>query len=244
MSDFYKMDPGAWDFGTAKLTLEQEAAYLRIVNATHKHKAPVPNNDRVLAGLFRTSTRKARSLVKALIEAGKIQEEDGFLVNQRAISDLVRRGFVTNSRAESGAKGGRTRAERAAKALENNETPEANASSREEKSREEYSDANASDDLPADDDFAKIIFSRGAAFLERNGVPLRNAKSFIGKLRKDHSDQDIFQALADCSRAGVVDPIPWLTARMAPKPTNVTRLPRINIEKFNEDGTIKQGYSA
>ena len=33
MSSFYKMEPAAWDFGTADLTLEQEAAYLRIVNA-------------------------------------------------------------------------------------------------------------------------------------------------------------------------------------------------------------------
>jgi uncharacterized protein YdaU (DUF1376 family) len=137
VSDFYKMDPGDWDFGTASLTLEEEAAYLRIVNAIHKHKGPVPDVDRVLAGMFRTSTRKARALVAALVAAEKLVIEGGKIWNERARSDLVQRGFVSISRAESGAKGGRTRAENAAKALENNDTGQANASSREEKRREE-----------------------------------------------------------------------------------------------------------
>jgi len=79
VSDFYRMDPGAWDFGTASLSLEEEAAYLRIVNAIHKHKGPVPDQDRVLAGLFRVSTRKARALVKALQDAGKVTIEDGLI---------------------------------------------------------------------------------------------------------------------------------------------------------------------
>ena len=137
MTDFYRMDPGAWDFGTASLSLEEEAAYLRIINAIHKHKGPVPDNDRVLAGLFRSSTRKARALVQALIEAGKITIEGGLIWNDKARSDLVQRGFVSISRAESGAKGGRTKAENAAKSLETNEPSLAIASTREEKRREE-----------------------------------------------------------------------------------------------------------
>jgi uncharacterized protein YdaU (DUF1376 family) len=148
MTDFYKMDPADWDNGTARLTLEEEAAYLRIVNSIHKHKAPVPDVDRVLAGMFRTSTRKARALVNALMDAGKIVIEGGSIWNDRARSDLVHRGFVSISRAESGAKGGRTRAINAAKALENIDASQAIASSREEKRREEKSiekrEANAS----------------------------------------------------------------------------------------------------
>ena len=140
MTDFYKMDPADWDQGTSRLSLEEEAAYLRIVNSIHKHKGPVPNVDRVLAGMFRTSTRKARSLVLALIDAGKIMIEDGAIWNDRARSDLVHRGFVSISRVESGAKGGRKSAEARAKALETNETEQAIASTREEKRREEKKD--------------------------------------------------------------------------------------------------------
>jgi uncharacterized protein YdaU (DUF1376 family) len=144
MADFYKMDPADWDNGTARLTLEEEAAYLRIVNSIHKHKGPVPDVDRVLAGMFRTSTRKARSLISALIGAGKIIIEDGAIWNDRARSDLVHRGFVSVSRAESGAKGGRMSAELRAKSLETKEPEQANASPREEKRREENTEAKAS----------------------------------------------------------------------------------------------------
>lgn len=144
MSAFYKMDPSAWDVGTTSLTLEQEAAYLRIVNAIHKHDQPVPNNDRVLAGMFRCSTRKARSLVDALIRAGKVRIEGGSITNDRAASDLVHRQLVSSSRAESGAKGGRTRAQKSANPLENKEPEQAIASPRIEENREEKTETNVS----------------------------------------------------------------------------------------------------
>lgn len=135
--DFYRMEPAAWDFGTADLTLEEEAAYLRIVNAIHKHKAPIPSNDRVIAGMFRVSTRKARALLQSLIDAGKVSIQDGMIHNERAISDLIHRGFVSISRAEIGAKGGRNRAENAAKLLKSKDKGQAIGSTREEKRRED-----------------------------------------------------------------------------------------------------------
>lgn len=215
MADFYKMDPADWDNGTARLTLEEEAAYLRIVNAIHKHRAPVPDVDRVLSGMFRVSTRKARSLRDALIEAGKLTVENGFIWNARARSDLVQRGFVSISRSESGAKGGRMSAEARANPLKTNEPEQAIASSREEKRREEKnSEANASD---ASVDFAKQLFDRGVAFLGRHGTQDKQARSVIGKWRKAYQDTDIFEAFAACSKEGIVDPVPWITAKLSGK---------------------------
>lgn len=226
---FYKMDPAKWDFGTADLSLEEEAAYLRIINAIHKHEGPVPNNDRVLAGLFRVSTRKARALVSALEAAGKITIEDGQIWNERARSDLVQRGFVSISRAESGANGGRTRAERAAKSLENNNTTQAIASSREEKRREEYSEANASGENA---DPAKAVFDAGVRVLGGCGLTEARARQMVGKWRKAHPGQDgeILSAIMDCGRAGAVDPIPWVEARLRPssQPSVADIFARIN----------------
>lgn len=143
MSNFYKMDPAKWDFGTADLSLEEEAAYLRIVNAINKHDAPVPNNPRVLSGMFRCSLRKAKSLLEVLIEAGKVYVEDGKIWNERARSDVFQRQFASVSASESGAKGGRKRAENAAKALKNNNQDQANASSRIEENRIDSKSAGA-----------------------------------------------------------------------------------------------------
>lgn len=206
MSDFYKMDPGAWDFGTAGLSLEEEAAYLRIVNAIHKHRGPVPNNDRVLAGMFRVSTRKARALLDALIDAGKVTIEDGKIWNERARSDLVQRGFTSISRSESGAKGGRTRAENAAKALKNNDTAQAIASTREEKRREEYSVSNdTAADAPIDP--AKVAFDAGVKVLTAAGKSEASARSIVGKWRGKHGAEAVIAALGRAQREGAVDPV-------------------------------------
>lgn len=251
MSGFYKMDPAAWDFGTADLSLEEEAAYLRIVNAIHKHDSPVPDNERVLAGLFRSSTRKARSLIEALVAAGKLTIEDGQIWNGRARVDLQKRGFTSAARADAGAKGGRARAANAGASpekshnsqpvrdqfttnstiepttnpprtgdelelnlLNNNGTHQASASSRIEKNRIEDSVASATDGEAVD--FAKTLFDRAVAFLGRHGTPESQARSFLGKLRKTHPDAEIFDAFTACGKAGAVDPIPWLTARLTP----------------------------
>ena len=218
MSSYYKMDPAAWDFGTAGLSLEEEAAYLRIINAIHKHDQPIPDNDRVLAGMFRCSTRKARALLNALIEAGKVRIEGGRIINDKAISDIVQRGFVSGSRAESGAKGGRKRAENAAKSLENNEPAQAIASSRIEENRIDIPEANASGREASEDepfeDFSKQVFDRAVMFLGRHNVPEKQARALVGKWRKSHDDRAIFDAFAACSKAGAVDPVPWITARL------------------------------
>ena len=231
MSDFYKMDPAAWDFGTADLSLEEEAAYLRIVNAIHKHRGPVPNNDRVLAGLFRVSTRKARALVDALVDAGKLTIAGGFISNDRAISDLVQRGFVSVSRSESGAKGGRTRAENAAKALKENNEAQANASTREEKRREENTVAKATDGEAVDPqaELAKELFERGVRFLGKHGVKEPQARSVIGRWRKDHPDPEIISAFMDCAKSGAIDPIPWITAKLTPP---APFIPQFDLSKF------------
>lgn len=214
LSDFYKMDPADWDNGTARLTLEQEAAYLRIVNSIHKHKGPVPNVDRVLAGMFRTSTRRARALVLALQEAGKIVIDGDEIWNDRARSDLFHRGFTSISRSESGAKGGRMSGEARAKALKNNNPDEAIASYREEKRREEYTDANASAAEAAELTLRDQVWERGVRFLVARHVNERQARSVIGRWLKDHKDGEVFEAFVAASKESPVEPVAWITARL------------------------------
>lgn len=70
------------------------------------------------------------------------------------------------------------------------------------------------------EDFAKQLFDRAVVFLGKHGTEERQARSFVGKLRKDHPDAEIFEAFTACGKAGAVDPIPWITARMKP-PTRI-----------------------
>ena len=83
--------------------------------------------------------------------------------------------------------------------------------------REEgYSEANASD---ASVDPAKAVFDAGVKVLASAGLTERSSRAFLGKLRKDFHGRDgeILTAIMDCGRAGAVDPIPWITARLRPR---------------------------
>lgn len=119
MARFYKMDPILWDHATVDLTLEEEAAYLRVCNAIYKAEKGCPMNDRVLAGMFRTSTRKARSIVDSLLSKGKLFTRDGQLWNERADFELNSMRVRAEKSNEMPAKGQRNGREPDAKAQRN-----------------------------------------------------------------------------------------------------------------------------
>lgn len=214
MSSFYKMDPAAWDFGTSGLSLEEEAAYLRIVNAICKHDAPVPHNDRVLAGMFRCSTRKARALLSALIDAGKVFIEDGKIWNERARSELVQRQLASISASESGAKGGRKSGEARRKSLKENNRPQADPSTRIEENRIEPPLPPKGDDDEPDrfDEFWSVYPHRNGqkkgkkpARLKWNAARKRGVsqQTMIDGARASHS-------MPDVKRGFPRDPVTWI----------------------------------
>ena len=49
----------------------------------------------------------------------------------------------------------------------------------------------------------------------RHGVPERQARSLIGRWRKGADERDVFDAFTAASKAGVTDPVAWITARLA-----------------------------
>jgi uncharacterized protein YdaU (DUF1376 family) len=132
MTDWYKMDPIAWNDGTQDLTLEQEAAYLRICNAIYISERPIRDNAFVIAGLFRCNERKAKRLLLELVAAGKITIEDGVISNRRAIEEVSNRDRIRMERQSAGSRGGVESGKARAKPLKDNDTGEANASSKNE----------------------------------------------------------------------------------------------------------------
>lgn len=156
MAEFYKLDIADWNEGTAMLTLEQEAAYLRIVNAIRLNGQAISFNQFALCGMWRCNERKAKRLLQELIDAGKITIEDGRIVNRRAVDEASTLSRLRADRQSAGRRGGIESGKARAKPLENNETGETSASTREEKRREEENResgvelARARDHAPAD----------------------------------------------------------------------------------------------
>lgn len=141
--EFYKMDFRAWNVGTVDLTLEQEAAYLRICHAMYDARGPIPNSGRLLRGIFRCGNTKASALVRQLLDAGKIELTDtGAITNRRVTEELAKRDRRSTEQSANGKRGGTASGAARKKANEIKDRDEAHASterSREEKRREEES---------------------------------------------------------------------------------------------------------
>src|SRR5690606_24639701 len=116
--------------GLALMSLEERGAYTTILDMIYNRGGPIPDDDRLLAGSMRCSTRLWRTIRARLIEMGKIGGEDGpdgpVLVNGRARSELEKQANRSRTNAESGAKGGKKRATYPPKVKEINDNEEAN----------------------------------------------------------------------------------------------------------------------
>lgn len=128
MTDWYKMNPVDWNDGTDQLTLEQEAAYLRICHAIYITERPIRDNGFVVAGLLRCNDRKAKRLVAELVEAGKLEIVDGHISNRRAIEEISNRNRTRIDRKSAGSRGGVESGKVRSNSLKNNEPGEAFAS--------------------------------------------------------------------------------------------------------------------
>jgi len=109
--EYYKMEYDAWDEGTVDLTLEQEAAYLRLCHQMYRRGGEMANSTKLLCTLFRCQHNKAVALLKALVAVGKIVITDhGTLTNKKVSRVLVdRESMASRRRVDRGSIGGRPR---------------------------------------------------------------------------------------------------------------------------------------
>lgn len=126
--EFYKMEYEAWDEGTDALTLELEAAYLRLCHQMYRRHGPVPSAPATLSRIWRVHPNKARKLLGDLIAAGKVVEIEGHLANTRVTRELDARETRRTQQADAGHTGGTHTQENRRKALKTNEQNEALAS--------------------------------------------------------------------------------------------------------------------
>lgn len=139
MAEYFKHEIAKWNVATDDLTLEQEAAYHRVVSQIRLYERPFRHNLRVLSGLWRCNERKAKRLLEELIEAGKLSIEDGLIVDEKAVHDASTLRQSRIDKQSAGRLGGIESGKSRRKSLKNKDVDEACASTREEKAREEKS---------------------------------------------------------------------------------------------------------
>ena len=226
----------AFQRDTQHLEADEIGAYFLILMAMWtRESCDFPDDDTRLARVSRVSTRLWKSRIGPVIRSF-LTASDGAVFSKRLRGEA---GYVERQvKQQSDRKSG----EKSHKPLEYLDEEQSVDSTTDEPRHHPSQQPNNPTDIPdakasgrdasiapseenADEDFAKQVFDRGVAYLGRHGVKDREARSLIGKWRKTIHDRDIFDAFVDCSRAGVVDPVPWLMARLRP-PDN----PSANID--------------
>ena len=121
MAEWYKLQISDWNEGTSDLTLEQEAAYLRVVNAIRQTEKPVRYDFFVLGGLWRCNERKAKRILSELVDVGKLSIDGRSIINRRAVDEASNLTRTRAERASAGSRGGFESAKSRAKGLKNND---------------------------------------------------------------------------------------------------------------------------
>lgn len=218
VAEYYLHEIAAWNQGTDNLTLEQEAAYHRVVSMIRLYERPLKHNLRVLGGLWRCNERKAKRLLDELVAAGKVQIVSGEIVNEKAVEDASNLRQLRVERKSAGRRGGIESGKSRRKYLESNETGEASASTREEKAREEKSSVGKPTAADAPPDPVKVMFDSGIFLLGRAGIPEPKARSLIGKWLKAHGTETVIAALGTAQRQGAIDPVAFVEGVFRFKP--------------------------
>ncbi len=200
---------------TAHLSMLEDGAYNRLLRLCWRSPGcKLPNDQEWIMRKVRAVSAEEKAAVQNVLSEfftvgrGKVWSKKLLEVHNTVA--------VTHERkSEAGKKGA------SAKALKNKETGSSSAKAQLKHSLsnkepniepKEDSVANATDGQAVD--AAKALFDAGLRILGACGVPERQARSMVGKWRKESPDGEILTAIMDCGRAGAVDPIPWITARL------------------------------
>lgn len=209
---WYKRCGADFIHGTMGLTLEEKGAYSLCLDLIYDRGGPIPDDARWLSGVCGVSIRKWNSLRENLIRAGKLYLSDGNLSNARADAEIVSAELSSRKLRESGAKGGRKRAENEARAKKNNDLGQATLKPKEE-IREDIPLSKDKGASPQNSD--KQFWDNSKSYLSSNGV--NNPGGIIGKWVRDHGREATAQAITAAQTERAVDPVPYVQRCLAKK---------------------------
>jgi uncharacterized protein YdaU (DUF1376 family) len=208
---YFPMYPTDFEAKTSHLSIAEDGAYNRLLRICWM--APgcsMPADEAWVMRRVRAVSEADQEAVRAILSEF-FTIEKGRYSNARLTREWNAANEAHEKRKNAGTKGGLAKGAKTNKKMSSN----AKAMPKQPEPEPEYTEAKASDGEAVD--FAKVLFDRGVGFLQRHGVSERQARSLIGKWRKGREDRDVFDAFADCSKAGITEPVAWIEARLKPQ---------------------------
>jgi uncharacterized protein YdaU (DUF1376 family) len=208
---YFRFYPGDFMRGVRGLTAQETGLYVMLLCRMYEESGPIENHALKLSTYCGMRQATFQKTLDRLIALDKITASDGALFNERAAVEISNRADDLKIASKAGKASAEKRQQNQRADATTVQRPFNHADTDTER---EDSVAKATD---ASVDFAKQLFDRGVAFLGRHGTQDKQARSVIGKWRKAYQDTDIFEAFAACSKEGVIDPVPWITAKLSGK---------------------------
>jgi uncharacterized protein YdaU (DUF1376 family) len=227
---YFPMFPTDFDADTGHLTFAEDGAYNRLLRLSWRcPEAKMPDDLDWICRKARAVTEADRGLIEAVLSEF-FTRKGGKVFSARLHREWIEANAAHAKRVLAGKNGGKAKAAKAKENTPSNATemPEQCPSNQNQNQNHIYSEANASDG-DAVEDVGKQLFDKAVLYLGKHGTPATKARSLVGLWRKANSDGELLEALRDCQRAGVIDPIPWITARL--KKTEPYRV-QFDLSKF------------
>jgi uncharacterized protein YdaU (DUF1376 family) len=209
---YFRFYPGDFMRGVRGLTAQETGLYVMLLCRMYEESGPIENHALKLSTYCGMRQATFQKTLDRLVALDKITDTGGMLFNDRAAIEISNRADDLKIASKAGKASAEKRQQNQREAATPVQRPFNHTDTDTDTHTErEDSVAKATD---ASVDFAKQLWDRGVAFLGRHGTPDRQARTLIGKWRKAYQDTDIFEAFAACSREGVIDPVPWITAKL------------------------------
>lgn len=223
--NYYEHHLGDYLRDTVHLSMLEDAAYRRLLDAYYTREGALPVDARECCKLARAATKAERDAVRRVLEQFFQLEEDGYH-QRRADAEIARfkdkqrkarasaaagwsqrkaqSGGNANADANASAPGMRTHSEgNAPRARTSPQTPDTSTS--------EPIGSGGAGALPTDRD---LVFANGVTLLTAAGVSDKNARSFLAAQCKAHGEAAVLTALDGCASERPIAPVAWLQASL------------------------------
>lgn len=248
--NYYEHHLGDYLRDTAHLSMVEDGAYRRLLDAYYIKELPLPKAVRDVYRLVRASSKVEKDAVSIVLSEFFAESADGWR-HKRCDTEIARyqdkqakakrsaeaRWGAPKSNSDGNANAMRTHSDGNAP-----QTPDTSNQSPDNKPIP--SEANASGGKPPKlTDPKEIIFGFGLTLLMNAGTVEKHARSFLGGRVKEYEEGPVVDALRDCAKAKPLQPLEWLAAALPPKgtakPGKHAGFEKLNYhEGVNADGSL------
>lgn len=224
---FYAWFPGDYARDTAHLSMVEDAAYRRLLDAYYM-TGRVSANAEVLPRVCRAITPDEQAAVLRVV-AEFFEVRDGYLYHPKVEHELARSRAISGKRADAGRRGAeKTNSKRSANAAANAVAiASASDAANVRQPIPTYSvskdtDAGASSPPPAKDstDPKEAIFAIGVSILTKAGDTEKAARAFLAKYARQ-DETKLAEVLAYLATNAKVEPKSYIVAALKPKAREV-----------------------